>query len=184
LGVFAECVPEPCVTASPRLLQLSQPQLAGLLAEKADLRAGERKWKERWKALCWKALPRDGGQTLDASLRPAAQPERASGRRRLLTCAGLQASVEQAAADISSILASEKKKKTKKVDANKMAALALIFNPVRCACRSPAASRRFFSPSSPCIGPDAGGHGVALGGKWKLGPNRPARRQGHPRCSP
>jgi hypothetical protein len=77
LGVFAECVPEPCVTASPRLLQLSQPQLAGLLAEKADLRAGERNWKERWKALCWKALPRDGGQTLDASLRPAAQPDRA-----------------------------------------------------------------------------------------------------------
>ena len=106
------------------------------------------------------------------------------GRRRLLTCAGLQASVEQAAADISSILASEKKKKTKKVDANKMAALALIFNPVRCACRSPAARRRFFSPSSPCLGPDAGGHGVTLGREWELGPNRPARRKGHPRCAP
>ena len=40
------------------------------------------------------------------------------------------AHVEQAAADISSILAGEKKKKPKKLDANKMAALALIFNPV------------------------------------------------------
>jgi hypothetical protein len=36
----------------------------------------------------------------------------------------------QAAADISSILAGEKKKKTSKLDANKLAALALIFNPV------------------------------------------------------
>ena len=40
------------------------------------------------------------------------------------------AHVEQAAADISSILAGEKKKKPKKLDANRMAALALIFNPV------------------------------------------------------
>jgi len=126
------------------------------------------------------------------------QPERASGRRRLLTWAGLQASVEQAAADISSILASEKKKKTKKVDANKMAALALIFNPVRCARRSGAARRRllltpFFSPSSshpilltlfPVLAPDTGSHRVALGGEWALGQNRPARRKGHPRCVP
>ena len=36
----------------------------------------------------------------------------------------------QAAADISSILAGEKKKKKSKLDPNKMAALALIFNPV------------------------------------------------------
>ena len=53
--------------------------------------------------------------------------------RGVLTRGGVQAHVEQAAADISSILASEKKKKTKKLDANKMAALALIFNPVRTA---------------------------------------------------
>ena len=53
--------------------------------------------------------------------------------RGVLTRGGAQAHVEQAAADISSILASEKKKKTKKLDANKMAALALIFNPVRAA---------------------------------------------------
>jgi len=42
-----------------------------------------------------------------------------------------QAHVMQAAADISSILAGEKKKKKSKLDPNKMAALALIFNPVR-----------------------------------------------------
>jgi hypothetical protein len=36
----------------------------------------------------------------------------------------------QAAADISAILASEKAKKKSKVDPNKLAALALIFNPV------------------------------------------------------
>lgn len=40
-----------------------------------------------------------------------------------------QAHVMQAAADISSILAGEKKKKKSKLDPNKMAALALIFNP-------------------------------------------------------
>lgn len=79
-----------------------------------------------------------------------------------------------------------------------MAALALIFNPVRCARRSGAARRRllltpFFSPSSshpilltlfPVLAPDTGSHRVALGGEWALGQNRPARRKGHPRCVP
>jgi len=46
----------------------------------------------------------------------------------------VQSHVMQAAADISSILAGEKKKKGTKLDANRMAALALIFNPVCAQC--------------------------------------------------
>jgi len=93
--------------------------------------------------------------------------------RGVLTRGGAQAHVEQAAADISSILASEKKKKTKKLDANKMAALALIFNPVR-AAPAPALPPRRAAPRRRVLTARAR---ACSGREWPL-PRRTRRRLG------